>query len=91
VTESVTNAAVHASTMIELSILLRPDDLMIRVADGSLVSPATPSALPAAMGSDAGAYGLGLRIVSALAMDWGFRLEDDGKVVWATLVPGKQR
>jgi two-component sensor histidine kinase len=89
VTELVTNAAVHASTLIDLTLLYRRDDLMIQVRDGSLASPVRPGTEPMHVKADAGAYGLGLRIVSALAFAWGFSLDEDGKVVWATLTTSR--
>jgi two-component sensor histidine kinase len=89
VTELVTNAADHASTLIDLTLLYRRNDLMIRVRDGSLASPVRPGTPPMHMAADAGASGLGLRIVTALAFAWGFSLDKDGKVVWATLTTSR--
>jgi anti-anti-sigma regulatory factor len=76
--ELVTNAAVHAQTMIDLQITPRRRYLLIAVRDGSrevprLLAPDTPS---------------GMRLVDGLVRRWGSLPADDGKVVWAMLDKG---
>lgn len=76
--ELVSNAVVHAGTMIDLLLVRRPSGLVIFVSDGS--------AAPAVMGPvPAGPGGRGLRIVDALASQWGCRQGSGGKLVWAAL------
>lgn len=78
VSELVSNAVVHAGTMIDLLVVRRASGLVIFVSDGS-TAPATM--LPPSRGPG----GRGLRIVDALASNWGCRRGSGGKVVWAAL------
>jgi anti-anti-sigma regulatory factor len=78
--ELVTNAAVHAGTMLKLDLSLGHRYLTVSVRDGSAVVPCLPDATaldPAAP--------RGLLLVDALATRWGSVPAHDGKVVWATL------
>jgi anti-anti-sigma regulatory factor len=78
--ELVTNAVVHAQTMVDLRISRGRRYLIIAVRDGSTEPPVlTRTPLPDATG------GRGLVLVEAMAWRWGTLLMDDGKVVWATL------
>jgi anti-anti-sigma regulatory factor len=76
-TELVGNAAVHAGTMIELRVTLRPRQLHLSVYDGS---PDPPRRMPFDQRG-----GRGLLLVDAVALSWGYLFTGDGKVVWATL------
>ncbi|MDP9799428.1 anti-anti-sigma factor [Catenuloplanes nepalensis] len=78
--ELVTNAVVHAQTMIDVRITLGRRYLVVAVRDGSEAAPVLPppaSANPADM--------RGLLLVKALAYRWGTSPLQGGKVVWATL------
>jgi hypothetical protein len=77
--ELVTNAAVHAHTMMTLQVRLRPCHLRIAVFDGSTL-PAVAS--PAAPASN---RGRGLHLVDAVSAAWGWTPRPGGKVVWAAL------
>ncbi|WP_229067544.1 STAS domain-containing protein [Actinoplanes sp. DH11] len=78
--ELVTNAVVHAGTMIDLRINLGRRYLIVAVRDGSDVLPVPPS--PASV-DQAGWRGLAL--VTRVAYRWGTLPAYGGKVVWATL------
>jgi anti-sigma regulatory factor (Ser/Thr protein kinase) len=80
VTELVTNAVEHASTMITLNVTRRNRYLHLAVRDGS-DRPPEPR-LPEGDDPD---RGRGLLLVDSLAVDWGWLPTRDGKVVWATL------
>jgi anti-sigma regulatory factor (Ser/Thr protein kinase) len=77
--ELVTNAVLHAGTVLELTI--RVDDVcFIEVADG------VPSALPQlAERGELRPGGMGLYLVDALAGEWGVERDPTRKVVWARL------
>jgi hypothetical protein len=77
--ELVTNALLHARTMLTLTLELRRDRVRISVTDASQ-APATlrhyrPDSLT----------GRGLGVVAALSHRWGVSAVRDGKVVWAEL------
>jgi anti-sigma regulatory factor (Ser/Thr protein kinase) len=77
--ELVTNALLHARTMLTLTLELRRDRVRISVTDASR-APATlrhyrPDSLT----------GRGLGVVAALSHRWGVNAVRDGKVVWAEL------
>ncbi|WP_433796558.1 STAS domain-containing protein [Actinoplanes sp. CA-252034] len=78
--ELVTNAVVHAQTMIDLRITLGRRYLVVAVRDGSDLRPALPD--PASM-DPAGPRGL--LLVKTMAYRWGTAPSYGGKVVWATL------
>ncbi|MDP9406191.1 MAG: ATP-binding protein [Actinomycetota bacterium] len=80
-TELVTNALLHARTMMDLRVHRRDRSLRVEVADRS---PAMPhvSDLDAIDGDDLLATGRGLTLVTALSSSWGVEPENGGKVVW---------
>ncbi|MEU4155318.1 STAS domain-containing protein [Actinoplanes sp. NPDC026670] len=78
--ELVTNAVVHARTMLSLRLTLSQRYLLLAVRDGSAEVPRLPGpafADPAAP--------RGLLLVDAMSAHWGSQPTGDGKVVWATL------
>jgi anti-sigma regulatory factor (Ser/Thr protein kinase) len=79
VTELVTNAILHARTMIQVILERREDAVRVEVRDGSPVRPAMRN-----HGLDA-TTGRGLALVSKLAESWGVDVTGSGKVVWAQL------
>ncbi|MET8976087.1 SpoIIE family protein phosphatase [Streptomyces sp. NPDC004539] len=93
--ELVTNAVVHAGTDVEVSCRLEepregpggPYDIVVEVSDRHPSrtlrdGDPEPSYEPAE-------YGRGLRLVTALAMEWGVTYRRDGKTVWARLGEGE--
>jgi len=87
--ELVTNAVVHAGTDVEVSCRLEEPregpgawyDIVVEVSDGHpsrTLRDGEPEHEPAE-------YGRGLRLVTALAMEWGVTYRRDGKTVWARL------
>jgi anti-anti-sigma regulatory factor len=78
--ELVTNAVVHARTMLSLRLTLSLHHLLLAVRDGSTEVPRLPG--PASTDPDAPR---GLLLVDAMSARWGSQLTHDGKVVWATL------
>jgi len=78
--ELVTNAVVHARTMMDLRITKGRRYLIIAVRDGSTALPRLMPPLP----SDS-TGGRGLMLVDSMARRWGSLPAEDGKVVWATL------
>lgn len=79
VTELVTNAILHARTMIQVILERREDIVRVEVRDGSPVRPALRN-----HGLDA-TTGRGLALVAKLAESWGVDVSGAGKVVWAQL------
>ena len=79
VTELVTNAILHARTMVQVILERRDDSVRVEVRDGSPVRPALRN-----HGLDA-TTGRGLALVSKLAQSWGVDVSSAGKVVWAQL------
>ncbi len=77
--ELVTNAVVHAGTMVDLRLSLGRRYLIVAVRDGSGEVPV----LPPPDGDPEGPAGL--RLVAAMAHRWGTLPAHGGKVVWATL------
>jgi anti-sigma regulatory factor (Ser/Thr protein kinase) len=83
--ELVTNAIQHVRSDrtetigITLSRTRDPEAVTLIVSDSSPDGPATPEA-PAD-----GEHGRGLRIVEALSAHWGWRPEEGGKAIFATL------
>jgi len=76
--ELVTNVVRHAHSQIDVEVTWTDETLRAEVRDGSSIIPAV-SELANADG------GYGLRLVDALAQDWGIRQLDQGKAVWFTL------
>ncbi|HET8581702.1 MAG TPA: SpoIIE family protein phosphatase [Jatrophihabitans sp.] len=76
VSELVTNAVVHGRPPVELRLHRTAEHVRIEVLDGSAVTPRELDATPE------DEHGRGLRIVAALAEQWGSRRTDDGKSVW---------
>jgi anti-sigma regulatory factor (Ser/Thr protein kinase) len=79
VTELVTNAILHARTMVRVILERGTDFVRVEVRDGSLIRPALRN-----HGLDA-TTGRGLALVSRLADTWGVDVDGTGKVVWAHL------
>jgi len=80
--ELVTNAVVHARTMIVFGIARRRRYLHIAVRDGSTDLPV---AVPVPGRPLEPAAPRGLLLVDAVSRRWGSRLSPEGKVVWAML------
>lgn len=84
VSELLTNAFRHARTLhdgtIRVRWKVRPDSLEIEVTDGGSATTAHP--LPYRPWKDGGR---GLRVVRAIAHEWGVGEDRVGHVVWATL------
>jgi anti-sigma regulatory factor (Ser/Thr protein kinase) len=79
VTELVTNAILHARTMVRVILERGADFVRVEVRDGSPIRPALRN-----HGLDA-TTGRGLALVSKLADSWGVDVDGAGKVVWAQL------
>jgi anti-sigma regulatory factor (Ser/Thr protein kinase) len=77
VNELVTNAVIHASGPIMLSLDRRKDAVRIVVSDNSAALPTERRRDPDALG------GRGLALVAAMSTDWGVQQRDRGKTVWA--------
>jgi anti-sigma regulatory factor (Ser/Thr protein kinase)/anti-anti-sigma regulatory factor len=78
--ELVTNAAIHAHTIMTLHVTLRPRYLYIAVIDGSSAEP-----VPRSEHRADDISGRGLHLVTTMADRWGHERHQDGKVVWARL------
>jgi anti-sigma regulatory factor (Ser/Thr protein kinase) len=74
VSELVTNAVVHAGTMIELDMFIRDDVLRIEVTDCGADRPQ--------VWTDGETSGRGLPIVEALGQAWGVLDLGSAKTVW---------
>lgn len=84
VTELLTNAFRHARTLPDRTMRVRwkvrRESLEVEVTDGG--SETTPTPAPQGVWRDSGR---GLRVVRALAHEWGSGEDRTGHVVWATL------
>ena len=78
VSELLTNAIKHGGSAPTVALRLSPDFVHLEVSDQS-PSPLTMRDAPDVDG------GYGLRIVDTVAMRWGWRPTNTGKVVWAEL------
>lgn len=78
--ELVTNAVVHARTLLSLRLTLSLRHLLLAVRDGSAEVPQ----LPGRVSTDPDAP-RGMLLVDAMSVRWGSQPTHDGKVVWATL------
>ena len=81
VTELASNAVVHARSPFSVAARAEPFGVRISVHDASPVTPTVREHDPLALS------GRGLRLVAAIAADWGVDTTPDGKVVWAELRP----
>ncbi len=79
VSELVTNAVLHAQTMLTLTIELTPPSLTVTVEDCSPDHPQPRDAHATA------ASGRGLSLVDTLARSWGWNTTPTGKRVWFAL------
>lgn len=79
--EVVTNAVLHAGTVLRLRVFTFNDGVRVEVTDGSAGSPTQRNY------SAEAATGRGLGLVEALASEWGTRAEKVGKTVWFTISP----
>jgi anti-sigma regulatory factor (Ser/Thr protein kinase) len=78
VSELATNAVVHAASPYEVAVSAGPP-IRVEVSDASSDPPVMQR--PAVDGMN----GRGLRLVDACALQWGYVLTPQGKVVWAEL------
>jgi anti-sigma regulatory factor (Ser/Thr protein kinase) len=78
VTELATNAVIHARSAFSVEIRPRGAVVLISVQDAS-------HARPTVRDSGMAASGRGLRLVDALATNWGVEISREGKIVWAEL------
>lgn len=76
--ELVSNVVRHAHSQIDVDLSWDDETLRVEVRDGSSIIPAVAEL------ADADG-GFGLRIVEALAHDWGIRQLEHGKAVWCTI------
>jgi anti-sigma regulatory factor (Ser/Thr protein kinase) len=78
VSELATNACVHARSPFSVTVQRHDGGLLVEVADDD---PAVVSVQPLTRGPS----GRGMRIVAAVAKDWGMTTRGVGKSVWAVL------
>jgi anti-sigma regulatory factor (Ser/Thr protein kinase) len=81
--ELVTNAVVHARTLMTVSLRRLGDTLEVAVRDGDPRLVARPQVGPE--GLPVGAHGRGLLLLTTLADTWGCVPTSDGKVTWANV------
>jgi anti-sigma regulatory factor (Ser/Thr protein kinase) len=83
VSELVTNAVVHGSGTIHVTVLLRRSQLHIVVRDGNPVPPRRAvSVVRTSAGVSLDDGGRGLPLVDAVCRAWGHLSSDTGKAVW---------
>ena len=76
VSELVTNALLHAESVADVAVILRPDAIRVEVGDDSPTPPERRHA------KDNEPSGRGIALVEVLSSSWGVDGYDDGKVVW---------
>jgi anti-sigma regulatory factor (Ser/Thr protein kinase) len=81
VTEMSTNAVVHQGSPFTVTLESHDDAVRVTVQDRSASMPTLRN------GALLAESGRGLRLVAAVANRWGAEPADDGKVVWAELLP----
>ncbi len=79
--EAVTNAVVHAGTPIDVVVTVDAAMARIEVHDGHPGIPVVRTAAPDA------ASGRGLRVIEALAEEWGVNHSGDGTCLWFEMRP----
>lgn len=79
VTELASNAVMHAHSSFSVELRQQAGGVRVAVRDASPARPVLRDPDPYAIS------GRGLRIVAALAREWGVRPDDGGKAVWAEL------
>jgi anti-sigma regulatory factor (Ser/Thr protein kinase) len=79
VSELATNSVLHARTPFSVSVRRDGSAIRISVRDRSLTLPIMRDGGPTALS------GRGLRLVAAVAQNWGVETASDGKTVWAEL------
>jgi anti-sigma regulatory factor (Ser/Thr protein kinase) len=79
VSELATNAVVHARTPFSVAARVQGSGIRLSVRDASAARPTLRD------GGQLAPSGRGLRIVAALASNWGVDVDADGKTVWAEL------
>lgn len=77
--ELVTNAMRHGNLPITCSAILSGQRIRVEVCDASANPPVVVEAAPDAIG------GRGMKLVAALADEWGWQRTDEGKCVWFEL------
>jgi anti-sigma regulatory factor (Ser/Thr protein kinase) len=83
VSELATNCVLHTNSEFEITISQTPNEIRVEATDRARGEPQMQSPGPY------DPHGRGLRIVDALASDWGVDLRDrQGKVVWFTVPTG---
>jgi anti-sigma regulatory factor (Ser/Thr protein kinase) len=78
VTELAANAVVHARSAFSVEVRRHQSTVRVSVRDASPVKPTLRH-------DEMAASGRGLRLVDAIAANWGVEIADDGKTVWAEL------
>jgi hypothetical protein len=81
VTELATNAVIHARSPFSVTTRAAESGVRVAVRDASQIKPTVRDHDPISFS------GRGLRLVAALAVDWGVDVAADGKTVWAELQP----
>lgn len=82
VSELATNAVIHACSAFSVGVRSSHRAARLSVRDASRRRPVIPD-----RASETGRGGRGLRLVAALAADWGVEAATTGKTVWAELEP----
>lgn len=85
VSETVTNAVIHAATDVELLVVAEGGCLRVEVSDGSPVLPGVRHY------DEVATTGRGVGLVEVLATAWGVEQTTGGKTVWFTLGEGAER
>lgn len=79
VSELITNAIRHGEAPVDLEVLPRDDGVRIEVSDGS------PEPLALTEPDELATGRRGLQLVDAVAVRWGWRRTEQGKLVWCEL------
>lgn len=90
ISELVTNAVLHAGTVVGVRVRRLGEGVRIEVCDGSPRIPVVEAARPEDLLANRSMTGRGLALVAAMSDRWGAEPYGNGKLVWAEVGTGRR-